>query len=516
MVSETTTTAAAAPGTEAMEVEESDVDAVSLERLREQIRLIERGEAAKETSYVNRVLRQLLSTRKALNDAVLGRLTYAVIPNSSHLSHLRGFLDETALPSKATLDGDRKAELKSHRSAAQLNKATAAHVAGGGDSSKASGGVGLEVELYIHLLFVVFLLDKKRLEEAEKCVLSLVNRVETEGSGRGSLSALAARIFFYHALIQERLGRLASLQPWLHKRLTLASLSHEEEVEAVLINALLRSYLTQHLYQPALKLVAKVRFPESAGSNEWARHLYYLGTMKTMETQYADAHKYLKEALAKAPKDTALGFKQRVTKALVVVELLEASEFPERSLFREPQMRRCLRPYLRLTKAVRVGDVGEFQECLKDNESQFLADGTLAWIRRLGQKVIRTAMRQISLAYSRIPIQQVQKKLRLPSPDDAEYILTKAANEGVLEGYVDHEAASLVLGECSNVYGTAAPAALLHTRTGFCLKLEQQAVKAMRFPPKSYLTQLQSAEEQREREAAELELAKEMEEEDDF
>ena len=40
-------------------------------------------------------------------------------------------------------------------------------------------------------------------------------------------------------------------------------------------------------------------------------------------------------------------------------------------------------------------------------------------------------------------------------------------------------------------------------------------VRAMRFPPKSYNKELESAEERREREAQDLELAKEMAEDDD-
>jgi len=53
-----------------------------------------------------------------------------------------------------------------------------------------------------------------------------------------------------------------------------------------------------------------------------------------------------------------------------------------------------------------------------------------------------------------------------------------------------------------------------HQRITFCLDLHNQSVKAMRFPPKSYNKDLESAEERREREAQELESAKEIAEED--
>ncbi len=65
---------------------------------------------------------------------------------------------------------------------------------------------------------------------------------------------------------------------FFHSRLRTATLRHEMDCQATLINCLLRSYLEQELYAPAAMLVAKVTFPESASNNEWARHLYYLGS----------------------------------------------------------------------------------------------------------------------------------------------------------------------------------------------------------------------------------------------
>merc|ERR1712150_162660 len=59
------------------------------------------------------------------------------------------------------------------------------------------------------------------------------------------------------------------------------------------------------------------------------------------------------------------------------------------------------------------------------------------------------------------------------------------------------------------------PQLAFHQRIQFCLDLHNHSVKAMRFPPKNYNQDLESAEDRREREAQDLELAKEMAEEDD-
>ena len=56
---------------------------------------------------------------------------------------------------------------------------------------------------------------------------------------------------------------------------------------------------------------------------------------------------------------------------------------------------------------------------------QFKADRTFTLILRLHHNVIKTAIRRISLAYSRISLADVAAKLNLESPKDAEYIIAK-------------------------------------------------------------------------------------------
>lgn len=67
---------------------------------------------------------------------------------------------------------------------------------------------------------------------------------------------------------------------FLQGRLKTATLRHDEDGQATLINCLLRSYLSESLTDMAGKLVDKVTFPESASNNEWARYFYYLGKFK--------------------------------------------------------------------------------------------------------------------------------------------------------------------------------------------------------------------------------------------
>ena len=70
---------------------------------------------------------------------------------------------------------------------------------------------------------------------------------------------------------------LALPRSFLHARLRTATLRHDADGQATLLNLLLRNYLHYNLYDQAEKLVSKSVFPEQANNNEWARYLYYTG-----------------------------------------------------------------------------------------------------------------------------------------------------------------------------------------------------------------------------------------------
>ena len=85
---------------------------------------------------------------------------------------------------------------------------------------------------------------------------------------------------------------------------------------------------------------------------------------------------------------------------------------------------------MNLNIAVRSGELDKFQHIKNKYMNQFKEDRTFTLILRLHHNVIKTAIRRISLAYSRISLKDVAKKLNLgtnDNPDDiaAEYIIAK-------------------------------------------------------------------------------------------
>jgi len=151
---------------------------------------------------------------------------------------------------------------------------------------------------------------------------------------------------------------------------------------------------------------------------------------------------------------------------------------------------------------------------LNDYGSKFEKEGTYTLIVRLRHNVIKTGVRMISLSYSRISLDDISRRLKLGLPEDAEFIVAKAIRDGVIEATIDHDHRYVQSKENPDIYSTVEPMNAFHQRITFCLDLHNQSVKAMRFPPKSYNKDLESAEERREREAQELESAKEIAEED--
>ena len=204
--------------------------------------------------------------------------------------------------------------------------------------------------------------------------------------------------------------------------------------------------------------------------------------------------------MKKAKKTPAgVGFLQTAYKYLVVVELL-MGDIPERSIFRLPFLKKALTPYMEIVQAVRVGDLSRFSKTLSTYTSLFQEDKTYSLILRLRHNVIKTGIRTISLAYSRISLADITKKLHLESEEDAEYIVAKAIRDGVIEAQVNHERGEMTSRETGDVYSTNEPQAQLRQRINFCLQLHNESVKAMRYPLNNHKAELDSASAARERE----------------
>ncbi|KDN40963.1 hypothetical protein K437DRAFT_275585 [Tilletiaria anomala UBC 951] len=520
--------------------------------LRQNLALIERSVTHMEPRFTARILRTLPYTRKRLtlySNVLATAVKEGLQPGSPLATQLLSVLPEPYVPpppttpaSKAAdadamaVDPDIKADKKDKdgksdsKDKAEPKKKAEKEKKPFEQPHQPIPEATQELEAYLSLLVTIYLLDSSKLPDSLALARSTFANIVA--ANRRSLDLLGAKVIYYIGrgveLLKLKDGKgeaLAGERGFLLAQHRTASLRHEAETTATIINLLLRCYLVEsNLYDQADKLVARAPFPRSQASNgQIARFDYYVGRIRAVQLNYTEAHSHLQQAIRRAPQPTtttasaaagavsmpyqsAAGFLQSAHKFFVVVELL-MGDIPDRSIFRIDALKKPLAPYLEIVQAVRVGDLNLFQSALSRHESLFHQDKTYSLILRLRHNVIKTGIRMISLAYSRISLQDITKKLHLESEEDAEYIVAKAIRDGVIEAKVEHEKGWMESREKMDVYATNEPQVQFQQRINFCLQLHNDSLKAMRYPLNYHKAELAKAASARERER---ELAKEI------
>ncbi|OAX39807.1 PCI-domain-containing protein [Rhizopogon vinicolor AM-OR11-026] len=463
------------------------------QEIKANIALIERAINDLEPRYTYRVLRSFTSLRKRISDKVLRDAIEENYPKDSAVKASLLSWVPPAPPAEQSMEVD---------TAPTTSETTP-------PPSKPSSDPVPEAEIYLRLLIIHHLHSSK--ETYSKSIeLSHETVDKMQSMNRRSMDPIAAKVWFAVERSYELGGELADARPMFLAAQRTASLRHDDDTQASLINRLLRGYLHYNLYDQADKLVSKTTFPVSATNPQYARYHYFLGRIKAVQLNYTAAHTNLQQAIRRAPTaKTAPGFYQAVHKLFVIVELL-MGDIPDRGLFRHPVLEKALGAYFDIVKAVRTGSLSEFQSTLNKHAAQFEADKTYTLIVRLRQNVIKTGIRRLSLSYSRISLRDICLKLHLDSEEDAEYIVGKAIRDGVIEGRIVHEKGWMECGGQKNAYGPEA-IEVFGRRIGYCLDLHNQSVKAMRYPLNAHRKELAAAQDAREREK---ELAKEIQEGD--
>uniref|UniRef100_A0A0K0FLM7 26S proteasome non-ATPase regulatory subunit 3 (inferred by orthology to a C. elegans protein) n=1 Tax=Strongyloides venezuelensis TaxID=75913 RepID=A0A0K0FLM7_STRVS len=470
--------------------------------------LLEKG----ESFILGRLLQSLTRTRKELDAGVLGRLINQFFSNvPAQKDALLALLPtecknvKTAAPMEIDVNVDLDSGKKDLPTLGKNPRVI-----------RKGEAVVPEVELYIHTLAVLYLVDNKNNDNALKACQSLIDRIDVLESR--SLDVILAKAFYYYGLMHERTGKLGVIISYYNARLRTATLRHQKESQAVLINYLLRAYIVTKQYQAAAQLLSKIVFPEHVNNNELARFYYYQGRIRALELKYKEAFELFENAFRKAPQNAAIGFKQNVQKWMIVLCLLRG-EVPDKSIFKQDIFRGILIPYYRLANACRKGDVENFDEVVSEFREKFVNDEILSLVVRLRQNVIRTAVRNISLAYSKIGISEIAKKLGIKNSTEVEYLVAKAIKDGNINAYITFDKAAnerfLQSRDIEDMYKGERPQLDFDSRIRTCLELHNHLVRALRFPPNNKGLNVETIEEQRRREQQELDFVKELAEEDD-
>lgn len=345
-----------------------------------------------------------------------------------------------------------------------------------------NGPHGPECEAFAGLLVLVKMIDEKC--DKDRIIdfgSNLVLWLKTHN--RRTLDSFQARAYFYLSLSFEKAGRLSELRSELLAAYRTACLRHDAMGQATLLNLLLRNYIQYNLYEQAMKLVGKARFPDIRPNAQYARYLFHLGQIKAVQLEYSDSYKHLMQAIRKSPQapSVALGFKLAAHKLVVIVELL-MGDIPDRAVFMQAELKEQLRPYYAIAQAVRSGDLRAFGEVIDRHSQLFKKDKTLTLINRLRYNVIKAGLRSINLSYSRISLKDICTKLGLETPQDAAGVVAKAVVDGVIDATIDHDEQFLKSTQKHEPYASCEPQKAFHKRIAFCLALRNDAVKAMVYP----------------------------------
>lgn len=155
---------------------------------------LERG----DVHIVGRVLQFLAKTRKELNIDILTKLITTFVQEKSQRDLLFGFVAPNLVGGPEPMDVDKTKAPRSPRPDRRP----------AGQSSKPTGNP--EVELYIQLLTIVYLLDNGKLDAVDQCAKNYIQRIDL--FDKRSLDTFLAKGFFYLTLVAERQNRIADLR----------------------------------------------------------------------------------------------------------------------------------------------------------------------------------------------------------------------------------------------------------------------------------------------------------------
>lgn len=344
------------------------------------------------------------------------------------------------------------------------------------------GEVLPEINFIIHWLVQLLLLDESKLEELDDLNVNYILKL-IKSYNRRSLDLINAKIWFYISRTKELLDDLVTIRPELLLALRTSNLKHDDESSGVLITLILRNYILLHDYSQASNFIEKIEFPSNVSTSIEARYFFYLAKINSIQLNYSDAHELVVTAIRKAPQtQNSIGFLQVAYKLSILIELL-TGDIPELSFFQKAGFEKVLKPYQDITKAVKLGDLKIFNETLTKYREQLIKDDNYTLVSRLRSNVIKTGIRIISLSYTKISLKDICIKLHLDNESSAEYIVSKAIRDGVIDAKINHQQGFVESNEILNIYSTSKPQDQFNQRIDFVNSLHNDCVKAMRYPP---------------------------------
>ena len=342
-----------------------------------------------------------------------------------------------------------------------------------------------EIVGFVFLIFISKLIDLKEYDEAGKGLEFLIDFLKKHQTL--TVQFLQSRSFYFLSLVCEKLGKMESLIKELYSAYRSSCIQMDEVTQVTLINCIIRYYLNNNAIEQARSFLSKIKYQENISTNEDARYFYYVGRIEAIQMNYSDAFKHLNNSFRKAPEKCAFGFKNVITKLIIVVQLLMGDIPSIKSMMSLIQNREfvAFKPYLDLVKAVKNGNLDEYRKVLSTYEKDLEKDGNLTLVHRIRHVVIKAGLRKINLSYSRISIKDIVEKLKLENEKDAEFIIGKAIRDGVFLAKINHDEGYVQSMEIKDIYSTFQPQKSYQSRIAFLNKIYNDCQQAMKFSEKA-------------------------------
>lgn len=383
-----------------------------------------------------------------------------------------------------------------------------------------------EIEAWLLSIVTLRLYQAKRYQEALDLAQTAIDVLQAHLDGTSyrsnnkkmtvlhspALFPLLARLYRYRALAAEAAFEPVALASRIYRADLVrahrnACLRRDVDTQATTLNLLLRGFLADRETEQAQKLLTNATFPSmEASNNALCRYLYYSGHVQALRLEYTQSYSNLSTCLRKAPTNAGLGFRIAAQRLWIVVQLL-MGEIPDRSVFypsslssdqvassddKGTNMATELKPYLKITQAVRRGDLKVFEATVSQYAEQLRADETFTLISRLSHSVVKAGLRKLNLSYSRISLEDVAQRLSLPSAANAEFVVAKAIRDGVIDATIDHEKQYVTSHDLVDVYATTEPMEAFHRRIAYCLTTHNDAMRGMRYRADAYKRELEA------------------------
>ena len=336
------------------------------------------------------------------------------------------------------------------------------------------------VEIYLGTLLCNVLLRCQYLEASYSLCTSMIDLYKTVHSTIADI--LLSRTLSFFNILCERMNRLKAVRDFVLSLYRNACLHNNTMEQAVLYNMILCIYIHNREYESASIFLNRSIFPVSASDKQYTRYLYYKGLVECIQLEYSNSLSSLQKALRALDSTSFHGIQSKIHKIYILVQLL-MGDIPDRHLFNNyihmstnPYSNSMI-PYYYLTQIVRIGDIQGFNKHIDAYKSLFLHDGTYFLILRLRSSVLRLALRQIYLSYSRISIQEIAQRLSV-EPEEAEFICTRAIRDQVIHATINHEQGYLTSKDMITNTVTEMPRKKFQERIKSLLEIKHEVLKS--------------------------------------